>query len=46
VPMLRAIEKGVYVNLGDWITHNTYGVMTGGTMHLRTWNGQQGSFNG
>jgi len=41
VPVLRQIGTGVYVNLGDWITHNSYGCMAGGVMHLRTWNGQQ-----
>ena len=40
VPTLQSIGNGVYVNLGDWITFNSYGVMTGGTMQLRTWNGQ------
>jgi UDP-2,3-diacylglucosamine hydrolase len=46
VPALQAIGNGVYVNLGDWITHNSYGVMTGGTMTLHAWNGQQGSLHG
>lgn len=46
VPDLRVIGNGVYVNLGDWITHNSYGTMSGGTMHLRTWNGQQGAIDG
>jgi UDP-2,3-diacylglucosamine hydrolase len=40
VPELRPIGKGVYVNLGDWVTHNTFGVMRGGTITLETWNGQ------
>jgi len=46
VPALQPIGSGVYINLGDWITHNSYGVMAGGTMRLRTWNGQQGTTNG
>lgn len=30
---------GVYLNLGDWITYNTYGCMENGVIELRTWNG-------
>ena len=26
-----------YINLGDWITHNTYSVFDGTTMKLKTW---------
>jgi len=46
VPTLQSIDNGIYVNLGDWITYNSYGVMTGGTMQLRTWNRQLGMTNG
>jgi UDP-2,3-diacylglucosamine hydrolase len=46
VPTLQSIGNGVYVNLGDWITYNSYGVMTGGAMQLRTWNGQLRTSNG
>jgi UDP-2,3-diacylglucosamine hydrolase len=33
------IGNGVYVNLGDWITANTYAVMQNGKIALATWNG-------
>jgi UDP-2,3-diacylglucosamine hydrolase len=26
-----------YINLGDWITHNTYAVFDGATLELKTW---------
>jgi len=38
-PKLVRIDKGVYVNLGDWISFNTYGKMDEGVMTLETWNG-------
>lgn len=38
-PNLVNIERGIYLNLGDWITHNTYAALTGGTIELRTWKG-------
>jgi UDP-2,3-diacylglucosamine hydrolase len=38
-PALLALEGGTYVNLGDWIDHNTYGKLEGGIMSLHTWNG-------
>jgi UDP-2,3-diacylglucosamine pyrophosphatase LpxH len=40
-PSRVTLGKGVYVNLGDWIAHNSFGAMTGGTIALKTWNGQQ-----
>jgi UDP-2,3-diacylglucosamine hydrolase len=36
-PLLRRMEGGVYVNLGDWITYNTYGRLLDGEMALLTW---------
>ena len=30
-------DKSQYINLGDWITHNTYGVYDGKAMALKTW---------
>ncbi len=30
-------DRSQYINLGDWITHNTYGVYDGKTMALKTW---------
>ena len=37
VPRAEAIGRGTYANLGDWISHNTYGRMAGGTFSLLTW---------
>ncbi len=36
-PLLQPIGGGTFVNLGDWITHHTYGELSGGTMKLNTW---------
>jgi UDP-2,3-diacylglucosamine hydrolase len=36
-PSFRNIGSGVYVNLGDWITENTYAVFDGKQLHLKTW---------
>ena len=30
-------QNSKYINLGDWITHNTYAVFDGTTMNLKTW---------
>ena len=38
-PAAVPLGTGTYVNLGDWITYNTYGEMSGGTIVLKTWNG-------
>jgi len=38
-PELVAMEGGTYVNLGDWITHRTYGTLTEGVISLQRWNG-------
>ena len=40
-PAFVPVDGGLYVNLGDWITHGTYGVFRDGTMRLETWNGTQ-----
>jgi UDP-2,3-diacylglucosamine hydrolase len=40
-PLLKPIDGGVYINLGDWVTYNTYGELTNGSMSLQTWNGKQ-----
>jgi UDP-2,3-diacylglucosamine hydrolase len=37
IPLLTPIESGVYVNLGDWITHNTYAVAENGAIELKKW---------
>jgi UDP-2,3-diacylglucosamine hydrolase len=38
VPLRKPIGSGVYINLGDWISYNTYGVLTNGVIELKTWN--------
>ncbi len=38
-PECRSIGDGVYVNLGDWMTHFTYAVFDGTTLQLCAWNG-------
>jgi UDP-2,3-diacylglucosamine hydrolase len=30
-------DKSTYINLGDWITHYTYGVFDGKTLSLKHW---------
>ena len=37
VPKLERFDKGVYINLGDWIKNFTYGVFDGETMKLLSW---------
>ncbi len=37
VPRLERFENGVYVNLGDWLSHFTYGVFDGNQMQLAKW---------
>ncbi len=36
-PVYESIGKGYYVNLGDWISHYTYGVYDGKDFHLLEW---------
>jgi UDP-2,3-diacylglucosamine hydrolase len=36
-PQFRRIGRGTYVNLGDWITNNTYAVFDGRRLELRNW---------
>ncbi|HEY6192944.1 MAG TPA: UDP-2,3-diacylglucosamine diphosphatase [Bacteroidota bacterium] len=36
-PVCVEIGSGVYVNLGDWIGHNTYAAMAGGRIELKQW---------
>lgn len=37
VPRYMPFEKGVYINLGDWLKSFTYGVFDGATMKLMNW---------
>ena len=41
-PSILPIDHGTYVNLGDWITYNTYAELTDGTLQLKTWDGATG----
>jgi len=36
-PMCKEIGNGVYINLGDWIHHNTYACLENGRIALNTW---------
>jgi UDP-2,3-diacylglucosamine hydrolase len=36
-PNVLKIDNGLYINLGDWITYNTYAVLENGVMELQTW---------
>lgn len=38
-PDFQRLGNGFYVNLGDWITYDTYGELVDGTMTLKVWNG-------
>ncbi len=40
-PSLLAIDGGVYVNLGDWVTFNSYAIMEGGSIRLASWGATQ-----
>ena len=38
LPIVHQLKsKSKYINLGDWITHYTYGVFDGKTFNLRTY---------
>ena len=36
-PQVKQLDGGIYVNLGDWITYNSYGRLQDGDMTLLTW---------
>jgi UDP-2,3-diacylglucosamine hydrolase len=38
VPVLRDFGDGVYLNLGDWFKHFTYGRLQEGEFHLESFN--------
>jgi UDP-2,3-diacylglucosamine hydrolase len=46
IPYVRPLGSGAYVNLGDWISHNSYAVLENDNMNLYTWNGQQEPLHG
>jgi UDP-2,3-diacylglucosamine hydrolase len=45
-PNVVQLDGGCYVNLGDWITYNTYAELSDGTLQLKTWDGQTGQIYG
>jgi UDP-2,3-diacylglucosamine hydrolase len=38
LPCRHELGQGVYVNLGDWVHHQTYAVFDGTTLELKAWN--------
>jgi UDP-2,3-diacylglucosamine hydrolase len=40
-PSFTHIDDGIYVNLGDWVSFNTYAIMEAGTIRLTTWSPTQ-----
>ena len=36
-PVCKEIGSGMYINLGDWIHHNTYACLENGRMTLNSW---------
>lgn len=36
-PITRQLGNGVYINLGDWISYNSYAEFNGSQLELRTW---------
>jgi UDP-2,3-diacylglucosamine hydrolase len=40
-PACREFPGGVYINLGDWITHNTYAEFQDGHISLKHWTSPQ-----
>ncbi|HZY09870.1 MAG TPA: UDP-2,3-diacylglucosamine diphosphatase [Bacteroidota bacterium] len=36
-PVYEKIGNGLYINLGDWINHNTYAVLNDGNIQLKKW---------
>ena len=45
-PRSVPIGQGIYLNLGDWITCNTYAELADGAVHLKVWNGTTGQIYG
>jgi len=37
-PVFKEIGKGMYINLGDWMTHFTYAELTNEKIELKRWN--------
>ena len=45
-PIVLPIDRGTYINLGDWITYYTYAELTNGMTKLKTWDGASGQIYG
>jgi UDP-2,3-diacylglucosamine hydrolase len=45
-PRTVHIDHGIYLNLGDWITYDTYAELSNGTVELKVWNGTKGQIYG
>jgi UDP-2,3-diacylglucosamine hydrolase len=45
-PRTVHIDHGIYLNLGDWITYDTYAELSNGTVQLKVWNGTTGQIYG
>lgn len=41
-PSILPIDHGTYVNLGDWITYNTYAELVDGILRFKIWDGTTG----
>jgi UDP-2,3-diacylglucosamine hydrolase len=41
-PSVVPIGHGMYVNLGDWISYNTYAELQNGELQLKVWDGHTG----
>jgi UDP-2,3-diacylglucosamine hydrolase len=37
LPLYHSVDKGAYINLGDWMAHFTYAVFDGTVLRLETW---------
>ena len=40
-PVRKELGSGIYINLGDWITHNTYAELQNGEIALKCWETSQ-----
>ena len=36
-PLYQPIGNGIYINLGDWITYNSYAEFDGSRIQLQEW---------
>ncbi len=45
-PNVVPMNGGMYMNLGDWISYNTYAELADGTARLKAWDGTRGQIYG